>query len=79
MHIGSFNTMSKECLEDVLVGTTPSEATTNYLDANGDSLTNLDELVNDFFSGTASMLDRCVVRISTIKKISIVKYTNFTS
>ena len=53
--------MSKECLDEASVGTAPTEVTTNYSDTEGESLTNLDDLIDDLLTRSHLALDRWVV------------------
>ena len=61
MSISSCDTTNKDCLEEASFWMAPTEATTNYSHTDGDSFTNLDELINDAFAETDSVLDGNVV------------------
>ena len=48
--------MEKDSLEEISVGTAPTEVITNYLDADRDRLTNFDEIINDLLAGLEQVL-----------------------
>ena len=64
MPTDSLNATNKQCLEDASVGKGPIKVAANYSYADGDILTNLNEIVNNAFARLESALDRHVFSIA---------------